>query len=332
MHSATTLPCCRPCHAATDGAMDAAYAGHRGSAATLLLLMIFTNFTMGLLVPNIYMRLRLPWSAASLLLQDMLLVSGSGLLWSAVPCMDATWAAACRLARVNLVCLSLMQAAACEPGHLPASFAGSRYGGADLPPLPGPGHCTVSRPVASRRYMLAMRGACLCLQLWSTSSSNPSALPLYSILTLAVALLLAGSAPVTSPSPNAAPHYLRQCTTINAWTSLLGMALALLAIHRLEGRARRLAGGTACLCARETAGEFASKARPVHAPCPIPSLRREYAARMAAAQHQLPSRMAREGAQPSILPLSGWWAADVFLLSCCMWQGAALLAPWLAPD
>lgn len=57
--------------------MDAAYAGHRGSAATLLLLLVLTNFTMGLLVPNIYMRLRLPWSAASLLLQAMLLVSGS---------------------------------------------------------------------------------------------------------------------------------------------------------------------------------------------------------------------------------------------------------------
>ena len=55
--------------------MDAADAGHRGSAAALLLLLILTNFTFGLLVPNIYMRLRLQWSAISLLLQAALLVS-----------------------------------------------------------------------------------------------------------------------------------------------------------------------------------------------------------------------------------------------------------------
>ncbi|PRW56662.1 MYND finger [Chlorella sorokiniana] len=58
---------------ATDGAMDAAYRGHRGSAALLLLLIVLTNFTMGLLVLNIYMRLRLRWSAVSLLLQAMVL-------------------------------------------------------------------------------------------------------------------------------------------------------------------------------------------------------------------------------------------------------------------
>lgn len=62
------------CCAATDGAMDAAYHSHRGSAAMLLTLIILTNFTMGFFVPNIRLRVRLVWSAFSLLLQAMVLV------------------------------------------------------------------------------------------------------------------------------------------------------------------------------------------------------------------------------------------------------------------
>jgi len=42
--------------------------------------------------------------------------------------------------------------------------------------------------------------------------------------------------------------------------------------------------------------------------------------------------MAREEPKPPLLPFSGWCAADLFLLSCCMWQAATLLARWLAPD
>lgn len=58
------------------------------------------------------------------------------------------------------------------------------------------------------------------------------------------------------------------------------------------------------------------------------------AARVAALQqeHRLPSRREREAAKPAMLPLSGWWAADLFLLSSCMWQAATVLARWLAPD
>lgn len=61
--------------AATDGAMDAAYVGHRGSAAGVLGLIILTNFCPALLIVNLYLRLLLPWSAAGLLLQSLLPVS-----------------------------------------------------------------------------------------------------------------------------------------------------------------------------------------------------------------------------------------------------------------
>ncbi len=63
-----------PAAAATEGAMDAAYSSHRGSAAMLLTLIVLTNFTMGFLVPNVYLRGWLVWSAFSLLLQAMVLV------------------------------------------------------------------------------------------------------------------------------------------------------------------------------------------------------------------------------------------------------------------
>ena len=56
--------------------MDSAYAGHRGSALGVLLLIIFTNFCLGLLICNVYLRLLLPWSVGGLLLQSLLPVSG----------------------------------------------------------------------------------------------------------------------------------------------------------------------------------------------------------------------------------------------------------------
>ena len=154
--------------------------------------------------------------------------------------------------------------------------------------------------------------------------------------------MLAGSAPFASSSAWAAPECLRQCTTITAWTTLLGAALALLAIHRLEARAHRCA---AMLGGRPACHHMADVQQTAHtcmllvivsawASAPSFNTCREFAARVAALQqeHRLPSRREREAAKPAMLPLSGWWAADLFLLSSCMWQAATVLARWLAPD
>lgn len=154
--------------------------------------------------------------------------------------------------------------------------------------------------------------------------------------------MLAGSAPLAASSAHAAPECLRQCTTITAWTTLLGAALALLAIHRLEARARRCAamllGGSACHHMADVQQNAYTclllEVVSAWASAPSFNARREFAARVAAPQqgHHLPSRTEREAAKPPMLPLSGWWAADLFLLSSCMWQAATVLARWLAPD
>lgn len=65
--------------------------------------------------------------------------------------------------------------------------------------------------------------------------------------------------------------------------------------------------------------------------CPSPVCR-EYKERLAAAQNQPPQPMeAQEADQPPMLPITGAWVGDVFLLSCCAWQAATLLSDFLAP-